>query len=88
LPEYLFRWGAIHDAGVKRLFGVVDRGRRIVDGLVEEALQVGGVAHLKRGLEGLVQNRETTTKGKGEGACENRYTWKAHLQRSHTVCLK
>lgn len=57
MPEYLFRWGAIHDAGVKRLFGVVDRGRRIVDGLVEEALQVGGAANLKRGLEGLVQNR-------------------------------
>jgi len=39
-PEDLLGWGAIDDAGVKRLLGVVDGGRGIVDGLVEEAPQV------------------------------------------------
>ena len=66
MSEYLFRWGAIHYASINRLFGVVYCGRRIVDGLVEEAFQVRFAGGLNRGLQVLVQNRYTTNIGQWE----------------------
>ena len=36
----LLGWGAIDDVGIKRLLGVVNGGRGIVNGLIEEVLQV------------------------------------------------
>jgi len=40
MPEYFLGRGAIDDAGVNRLLGVVDGGRGVVHGFIDEAPQV------------------------------------------------
>ena len=47
LSEYLLGWGAINDARIKRLLGVVYDGRGIVNGLIEEASKLVSMYKLR-----------------------------------------
>ena len=72
LSTSLLGWGVIDNADIKRLLGVVNDGRGIVNNLIEEASQVWFTDDLQRAPNANAkQKKQKKPKGRGEGACEN-----------------
>ena len=61
-------WGIVHNDGVQWLLRVVDHGRRIIECIVKEALQVEVTHGLDQILKELIAKKKLKTrKGGGEG---------------------
>ena len=76
LSASLLGWGAIDDAGIKRLLGVVNGRCGIANSLIEEVSQVWVIDDLKRDPNAYAKLKTNNTQGKRKGACEIWYTLK------------